>query len=575
MLQRRRFNSDDGNSNSNSFSLSSEPSEPVLEEAYSLVEHRRRNLLLNIAFVGPRDTPYPNESFLVNSERSLDNCLSNSEDMLLVLAFEDGPGWCRSSSLVEDEGTLIQSKADPGSSYITCDKNSGSMFNRSKLKKQHFQENTRKSELSQKNTVGEAHCLKGFTMMTTSDAEPDSIAFLKECGVQESNSDDLIFGLLNIQNLRGSALKDHMILFIFIGSYAFYLDPQLCDGKQRNVIFTSISALSHYHYSLGRHHYFDETLQSLTFWPVSPRYTIRNYALRRITSSPPATNIKELFPNSSIAEQSNTIWPYNMGRRNTDRWIEFRRQHFPNSDIETWLNSDSAEVEVEDSVLRVEVEVATNRDLLLSFLYDEQRLGEHVLINDLREQLTKFRAMESWDRDAITVVVFIVQRSFLEHPFVGSDKNSYDKAHKSAEMRAHASQKTDTNTKEFRRRLETLHSKYMLAAKAKNITVARFCGNVIQSTRENVTVVEMRGIKYLVFEGKDVPKLIKRELMMIDSNSAGYDIRFHSDEDVMENFEWGGYLVNDVQGSMPEYCLTDGDGFVLGGLVKRVSIMLS
>ena len=278
-------------------------------------EHLRKCRVFNIALVGLRDDPYPYEQFVMNKIRSRDSCLTNSEDMLIKMAWEDGEKVCSRAPIVEDGYAVVQSEDDPFSFYLRCKESDGSMLNRGKLKKGHFQENSQKSELSLRNTVGEEHCLKGFTLKATPQDEPASVAFLKRRGVQSSQSDDLIFGFLNIQNRRQAMLEDHMIIFLIIGCI-LYFDPALLDGDQRQVVFPTMRALSEYHYSLGHHHYFGPTLQSLTFWPMHQRCTIRNYELRHLTSKPPPSYIKELCPNSSIDAPFSTIWPYTDGSRN-------------------------------------------------------------------------------------------------------------------------------------------------------------------------------------------------------------------------------------------------------------------
>eukprot|EP01083_Nonionella_stella_P198924 729943_1 len=221
-----------------------------------------------------------------------------------------------------DEMEFERSEID-GALYDSVYMNKSSEF--------HFQSNPSFSEYSQ----FDENKVKGFSYNYVDDLEQQIPFLLKNDGVEALYSDNQIICWCNLYGSRDDGdIYDHCVLMIMDDRDIMFIDSQLMDGHHDRVVFASLRELSDYRKTSARHrstdirarsrtvksHSFIDSLDTVTFFPLHQKHSIKSYHLRRICSD---------------------VWSNSPSRCNNSKWIEFRERHFPLLSLPQWIESNN------------------------------------------------------------------------------------------------------------------------------------------------------------------------------------------------------------------------------------------
>ena len=466
--------------------------------------------------------------WVVNEGNGRFNCLECCESTTLALVFSEN----YSSRAYEEQDShqkFQQSSLDPNSYYIECDEAGKLQTKTGLFFKKHFQENHGRSYASQLNQFHEHRNLKGFACAYNSDHDP--LHFLLSNDVKYSDHDDILMSWCGVTaSLPNGVIFDHIFMIFWIGFYQIVCDPQLNNGTNKTVCFKSISELAKYReknlgYQEGnrrfREHNFEKYTSNIVYFPLSSSITIKNYRFRRLSQS---------------------IWPYSVAKANCDTlFIDYKKKTFPNQTAMEWFGAD-----------------AKNAYEYIAFIMSNN-INNHTFIQSLIYNLSiLFDGVYPLNPTSLhsKIIILTIQKCMNEHTIYGSDANIYRWAHNDKDIRAHCIDKVKSDTERFRARcLQTF------------TTIKHFIPRDRYQRARNLLIInpmllyiaDCNGTKYIITTifNKDINKKILLELLMIVSNSSGYDIRCHSNDEILDNLVVGGSQLNTLQGVIPMWLLLD------------------
>eukprot|EP01083_Nonionella_stella_P282869 962667_1 len=393
-----------------------------------------------------------------------------------------------------------------------------------------FQNNTRRSEASQQNHLGENKNLKGWGFRWSSDIDGAGILqLILRDGVKYSNHDNWLSGLLSFSYLNNKhKLADHAIGFIVIGFHIFYIDCQLHQGVGYTLVHNSLRELSLYRardvsFSVfsGRMYCtpFHDTIQHLYVFPMSEHLTFANYSLRHA-----------LVPYTT----------YTKSRHNLDTFKRFASVHYPLIPQSDFFEQSS--------------NVALYIKLILGKLA-ECEVFNFGWIGLMRKWLNALPCVVIWieanmdidafqlDRDPLIIIYF--QNYYIaSNPSPGCDQHAYDRIHKHHVFRQLLYSLLETKTHSFVIACESAWDA-IKDIQTIHMNVSR---NLLLLNPRHCKIASWYDIDYVTLPGSPCDRLYSELCMMWPAGSA-YDPRFQTTKDIVSHITIGSkQLNNSLQG---------------------------